>query len=398
MNKRPFDWSSIANIIVRGKKRICVARLEIDGKQVWRTTRIEADPEGLNADDVRAWLRVFKVELVKDRSKLLALTRVRDDYSTFGEIFTAYRDACAGRDISERTVDANIKWMSLVLRTVHGEGTHVEDLRASVLVDDELLRSFKEKRITAIKARVLEEKCTPEEAEQRMRKGKNSIKSIIQQARSLFSRELMQSRSYRQLTLPELQAFMEYKTDGSTVSAFVPPSKEVWQKILADLPALKETNLAQWYAFMIAANAGLRRRSARNARWAWCTENPDGSAAMHISVSKGNNSSCTISPAVWAMMQAKKSSTDYIIPLASEPERDQAITGLVLWLRKHGLTDELVDKPYHQLRKIFGDAMVQAHGLTEAQNALGHSKADLTHAVYSENRSTKWVQPGVQTA
>lgn len=384
---KTYNWSAIPNLIVRNGW--CHARVERDGKQHWRSLRIEADAEGKNAEFVRESLRAFKLELARNDSKILEATkRRRTDTSTFAQIFTAYRGASAGRDIKDDTVESNIAWLGVILRTVNGEFFDIENARAHILTSD-LLATFQERRIAAVKQRAEERQWPAEEYEQAMKSAKNTVKSIIQQARSVFAKDLLQSRHYRNLTLPDLYPFMAFRAEGSTVSAFVRPASEVWSRILADLPALKSANIALWYAFQLGVNCGLRRGSARSARWSWCKQLESGEAEMEVRRAKGGHYFIRLPAEVWNGLLANRASTDYIIPLASEEERDEAVNQLVQWLRERGLDNR---NPFHTLRKIFGDAIVRAHGLTEGQNSLGHSKQDLTHAVYAEHRSTKGVK------
>lgn len=398
MRQTKDPWSEIPNLLVRGPRRVCYVRVELNGKEHVRSLHIEADPDGRNADDVREAIRAFKLQLAKDSFAILQLTRSRSEHSKLGEIFAAYRAACAGRDIKVETMERNIEYLGYIVRTARGEFTDVENARASVLSVD-LLQDFQEKKIAALKETAREKQWSSEELEQRMKSAKNSVRSGIQQARSLFSVELLQSRHYRDLILPDLATFMAFRAEGSTVAAFVRPPAEVWQRILAAVPALKASSLAQWFAFQLGVNCGLRRGSARSARWAWCKELENGEAEMEVRRAKGGHYFIRLPADLWRELVAARTSTDYIIPCTLpagehapaelEADRDATIDGVVAWLRAHGLEAR---NPFHTLRKIFGNEIVTEHGLTEGQRALGHSKQDLTHSTYSEHRSTRAVR------
>lgn len=425
MKKNPpasYDWSGIPNLIIRGKGNWCHARVEVNGTEHVRSLHIQADDAGANAPFVLDALRAYKVRIAQDSFAILQLTRSRNELSKIGDVFTAYEKACSGRDVLDSTVTTTKSRFAHICRTVHGESFDAESAHASI-VTRELAERFEHAKLAAVKeaAKVAAAAGTPwspEELEQRMQSTKNSAKSVLQQARALFAKDLLECVHYRGLVLPDVGPFMRYRVDGgTTISAFVAPPVDIWKKIRDDLPALKTTSPAKWIAFQLAVNCGLRRSSARNARWSWCVENADGSASMRITRAKGNHSTVTIAPNVWTELKAVRVSLDYMIPGASEtpatrtaavraadkrgepltfdplePTRDEIIGELVQWLRARGLTVDVARTPFHLLRKIYGDAMRSEHGLDEAQKALGHSSNKLTHAVYSDHRSTKHVQ------
>ncbi len=417
--KRSFDWSTIPNLEIRGKGRWCHARIEMNGRPFMRSLHIQADEAGENAPFVKDALRAYKVQLAQDTFAILKLTRSRSEYSTCRELFDAYDKACAGRRIKHDTVTTALGRFRHVLKTVHGDHFDVDGARTSI-VSRQLAQDFEAAKISAVKATAAASAAagkpwTEETLEQRLQSALNSAKSVLQQARQLFARRVIDCAPYRQLVLPDVGPFMQYRVDGgTTISAFVPPPAEVWQRISADLPALKAESPAKWFAFQLAVNCGLRRSSARNARWGWVVETVEGAAQMRIGRAKGNNSTVTISPELWLEMKAARiDATDYILPgtfetpaartaalkanpdlaaAAGEQTRDEIVGDLVAWLRERGLTVDVARCPFHLLRKIYGDAMGQAHGLDEAQKALGHSSSRLTHAVYSDHRSTKHVR------
>jgi integrase len=420
---RAYDWSKIPNLELRGPRRICHARVEVNGREHTRSLHIEADPAGLNAPFVIEALRAFKLKLAQDSFEILKLTRSRNEHSTCLELFNAFEKACAGRDIKDETVSSAISRCRHVLRTVHGEGLDVDTARTSLFTAD-LAQSFESEKIAAVKsaakaAAAAGAPWSPELLEKRIRSAGNSAKSCLQQARQIFAERVLRSVAYRALVLPDLAAFMAYRIEGTTLARYVPPPAETWRQILADLPALRTERPALWIAFQLGVNCGLRRSSARNARWDWCIEQPDGRAILDVRRAKGGNHTITIDAAVWRDLQALRSTVDYIIPgqhetpaaraaairanpppptaddaptPALEPSRDEVIDELVAWLRARGLTQDIAEKPFHLLRKIFGDTMRSTHGLDEAQKNLGHSSSQLTHQVYSSHAGTKSVR------
>lgn len=417
--KRAFNWARIPNLEIRGKGNWCHARIEMNGKEHHRSLKIQADEAGENAPFVLDALRAYKVQLAQNTFAILQLTRTRSENSTCAELFDAYERACAGRRIKQDTITTAISRFRHIVKTVHGEHFAVDGARTSI-VTRQLAQDFEAAKLAAVNAAAAAAAAagTPwssEQLELRQQSALNSVKSVLQQARQLFAARLLDAAAYRPLVLPDLKPFMGYRIQGgTTISAFVPPPVEVWRRITGELPALKAASPAGWFAFQLAVNCGLRRSSARNARWQWITENADGSAQMRIARAKGNLSTVTIAPPLWAEMKAARiDAAEYIIPgrfetpgaraaalktnpalvlPAGESTRDEVIAELVNWLRLQGLSVDIARCPFHLLRKVYGDAMRQAHGLDEAQKALGHSSSRLTHAVYSDHRSTKHVR------
>jgi len=417
--KRSFDWSTIPNLEIRGKGRWCHARVEMNGRPCMRSLHIQADEAGENAPFVKDALRAYKLQLAQDTFAILKLTRSRSEYSTCRELFDAYEKACAGRRIKHDTVTTALGRFRHVLKTVHGDHFDVDGARTSI-VSRQLAQDFEAAKISAVKATAaasaaIGKPWTEETLERRLQSALNSAKSVLQQARQLFARRVIDCAPYRQLVLPDVAPFMQYRVDGgTTVSRFVAPPTEVWKQISAALPALKHASPAQWLAFQLAINCGLRRSSARNARWGWVVERVDGDPEMQIGRAKGNNSTVTIDPELWLEIKAARiDATDFILPgtfetpaaraaaLKANPElgvtpgeqtRDEIVGDVVAWLRERGLSVDVARCPFHLLRKIYGDAMRKQHGLDEAQKSLGHSNRRLTDETYSDHRSTKHVR------
>lgn len=392
---KPFDWSSIKNLIVRNGW--CHARVQMGGKEHWRSLHIEADPEGRNSADVREALRAFKLALAKDTHAILRLTRSRDEASTFTEIYATYRAACAGRaEIKPETVEVNIRWMENILRTC---GHDPETCRASALTPT-LLELYQERVVTQLREQAAKEGWSEETLRTRMQSRQNSIKSAIGQARSLFAHELRQSHHYKALTLPDLHAFLDFRVAGRRARVFRPMDHALWQQILAGIRDLATADRPRWFALQLSLNCGLRRGSARNARWDWCREQPDGSAIMDVLVAKESTYQLTIEADLWSEWKAargvvpfpdpKSTAADaYIIHGATEKDRDGVIQSVVYWLRSHGVNEQ---KPFHYMRKYHGDAMDRTHGLEEAARRLGHKNSNITKSHYVDGRSTKAVR------
>ncbi len=390
MKKRPYDWSKLPNIEIRGKGLWCHARVEMNGTETWRALKIQADPDGLNAPHVLEALRAFKVALAKDSFSILQLTRTRDECSSFAELFAAYRETCKGRDIAERTIERNILDLSLIVRTVHGENFSVDAARLSLCTLD-LLIDFRAKRLAEFKARAEKEKFDPEIYARKLHSARVTIKSTIHHARSLFAQEVRQERPYRELVIPNLDEFMKFRPGGDTTRPFEMPDAGVLQKLREGATFFKLTKVQLWFALVLTANFGLRRGSAVHAKWKWIRAREDGTALLHVRLAKGNTSTVGISAAAWADMQRLRltaGADDFILP-GDADGRDAILEELKNWLRQIGFDEARC--PVHELRGLFVNKMAAEHSLDDATEGVGHSNQKTTRDSYFARGTDKSV-------
>lgn len=391
MKSRQNPWAGIPNLIVRG--RMVSARIMVAGKPVWRALHVVADPAGKNRAVALEALRTFKLELARDHFAILALTKSRNEHSTFAALFAAYRTACEARNIAAATVERNILDMQLLVRSVHGKTFSVEAARIN-LCTEQLLIDFRAARMTALKRRAAAEKWTPELYARKLHSTRVTIKSTIHHARSLFAQTVLQERAYRELTLPspiELTKFMKFRPGGGTTREFEMPDAAVLERLRDGATLFRSTRKDLWFALVLTANFGMRRKSALHARWSWFRTLPAGGATAHVRVAKRNLSRVGVSTATWAEMQRLRppqGDEDYILP-GDDAARDALLTELAQWLRQIGFDEARC--PVHELRGLFVNAMTAEHSLTDATAAVGHSTEKTTRASYLARGTDKAV-------
>ncbi|MDR0353137.1 MAG: hypothetical protein LBI02_07240 [Opitutaceae bacterium] len=364
-------------------------RKKISGKDKWQSLG-ELAPE-----DARAVVRKLRRDsALEDIEKRLGYASKRSDISTFAELFKAYDAYCAGIDIEPNTVKNNRNSASLIVRRVMGGGFDVDAARVSVFTA-QLLRDFSAVTIAARKAKCAKKKLPEEEQRRQIESAQRTIRSTVRQARSLFARAALSSTAYQRLSLPDLSEAMRTVVGESSLVAYEPPPAAVVERIAAEAAALKAANPGLWLALNLEINAGLRRGSARFARWEWFSDNGkdrDGNrwVDLRVLVSKGGESIVRFDAGLYEEMLAVKADghagADFILPGATVEDRDALCKALVPWLRERGLDRR---QPNHELRKLYGDQKYREHGATEAQRALGHSDSKLTSKVYASARSTK---------
>lgn len=360
----------------------------MDGKEHWRALKIQADEEGLNAPFVIEALRAFKVELARDTYAILQLTRTRDDCSTFAELFAAYRQVCAGRSINPITMERNIKDMRLIIRAIHGKNFSVDTARLSLCTLD-LLIDFRAKRTEEFKAKADAAGWDPEIYKAKLRSARVTIKSTIGHARSLFAQVVRQERAYRDLSIPEISEFMAFQAGGGTTREFIMPKPEVIAALKAGAEEFLTSNPPLWFALVLTANGGLRRGSAKYAKWDWFNNGAaDGSAIMRVAVAKRGTYTTGISPRTWAAMKEHRlSPSEYILP-GDLAERDEVLEELKIWLREIGYQENRC--PVHELRGLYGNTAAKEHGLQAASEGLGHRDQRTTRDSYVEHGTAKF--------
>lgn len=82
--------------------------------------------------------------------------------------------------------------------------------------------------------------------------------SALQQARSVFSRDMMAHYEALGLRLPELKGFMTHRTLNAPSHRYKPIPQETIDRMMAELPALKERDDRLWAIVLMALTMGLR--------------------------------------------------------------------------------------------------------------------------------------------
>lgn len=325
---------------------------------------------------------------LEDLQKKLGLIG-RSSFAKLHQVLHAYDQYTAGADIGETAVAENKAALRRILSTVHGERFDVLGADLGQLTP-QLLTDYSAAMVRERKARAIAEKWDEEKTKLQLARVQRTIGSTVQHARSLFSKDALASRPYRDLELPDLSAFMAARVGSSTVVAYDPPPAQVLEAIAAATPALKAQDPAAWLALQLEVNGGLRRGSAALAKWDWFIERGPGEVDLAVRVAKGGNSLVRFDWELYQEMKAlRQDLTEYIVPGADDEARQCAFDRLLVWLRARGLETEKYLKPNHSMRKWYGDEKFTQHGATEAQRALGHSSSRLTSKVYAQNRSTR---------
>jgi integrase len=260
----------------------------------------------LAPDDARALVRKLRrAASLDDIERRLGFAReVEKPVARVAELLAAYDSHCAGADLEARTAHETKNAFLLILRRALDGGCAPEAAPLTAFTV-ELLREFAARTFSARRERCRRLGLDTEQTREALASCQRTIRSTVRQARSLFSREAMQSRAYAALGLdglPGLPAALGVSLGESSTKPYDPLPAGTVERIGREAAALKTANPALWLAFQLEINAGLRRGSVVAARWDWFADRGAGIDGgrwidLCVRVAKGRNYTLRIDPA-----------------------------------------------------------------------------------------------------
>lgn len=370
-------------------------RVTIDGEVRW--VAIGVQDEDTVAAIASAWNRTVQLERLRRRCeragmpcpaqpdtdvlKKLGLLKQRDELATIPEIEEAFKADASGRQLKERSAGNALSSLKLIIRTARGDAAAGG---SSSVLTERLFIDYEAAKIREAKP----------QGPAALRSALATAASTINQAKSVFCDEARRCERMRQLRLPDLQALRKYEPQGSTRRVRVPVDDTTLLRLKNAVDDFWFSAPARWLALALCGNLGLRRGSAKMARWNW-VRSVGGEWRMYLIADsetepKGNEYFVTLKRDLWQDMCAVRvAGSDFIVPGATVEDRDRVFDENVQWLRTMGLD---VDKPNHELRAIFAQAMKREHGAAAASDGLGHGDPKLL-PVYAGRGAEKAVRP-----
>jgi integrase len=293
-----------------------------------------------------------------------AATRSRQvSYSTIQAVVDVYRLRAR---VKARTVQSNVHCLASVLR--HAGEARGFDAPVSVLTKA-LVRAFQDALVLG-------------KAGDELDTARTNANSLLRQARSVFSRDLVEDGVYESagIKLHDLSGFRQARMLEEPSHQFHPLTKEQSDKIWAGARELKQGQPQVYIAFLLSACLGMRRGEAANLRWSQVLE-LDGARAIRLGTTKnGMPRLIPVEDAVWAeICEASK-----VTPLKGVPPSDDFILagpftrrwrdtfdGLTAFLESLGWDRR---KKAHELRKWAGARMAQTLGTRTASMILGNTE------------------------
>lgn len=232
--------------------------------------------------------------------------------------------------------------------------------------------------------------------------GKNEIKrrsrtvscnSMIRRARSLFSRRNVVDKLKIELPapLPFDGVSVERRVDTEFYGCGVDP-RTLLRLAAAELGTEEPE---QFKAFLLALVLGLRRREADLLEWS-SFDFTNGTLRIQPNrwyKLKTNESAAVlpVEPEILALFRGwrAKTTSEFVIESDRPPKSvsyqwyrcQETFDGLLSWLRSKGMHGQ---KPFHQLCKLFGSAVAEAHGIHVASASLRHADLSTTTHFYSD--------------
>jgi integrase len=265
--------------------------------------------------------------------------------------------------VKARTVQSNVHCMESLLRYAGVE----RGLEAPVnVLDKELVRKFQDAIVAGKEGAARNTAIT-------------NANSILRQARSLFSRALVEDGVYAAegVTLPKLDSFRAARLFPEPSHRYVPITQEAAAKLWAAAPALKAAQPQVYLAFLFSACLGLRRSEGAGLRWSDVLE-VGGKRVVRLEVTKnGEPRNVPVEDELWEEILAASKvvpatpSNAFILQGAFTVRWRETYDGLTAWLETMGWDRR---KKAHELRKWAGARLADQFGTRIASMILGNTE------------------------
>ncbi len=384
-------------------------RVTIDGTPKWIALGTENEIDAITA--AAELRRTIQAEKLRARleaggirsavagddqlAKRLGFVRQRPEVAKVHELVEAYRQVKRGSTDGQRSIDNTVSSFLMVGRIAKGEGYAIENAPVSIYTGD-LVRDFENNRLrirreVEIPQKLAELKAagTPVLNEKEFIKREldamqTTIKSSLNQARSVVQPALLQLAAYRELKLPDFTSFRSVRVDGTTVKRYRPLAASVIDAIEAAEPELQRADPEAWKVLMLEFHAGMRAGSVVDAVWDWFVVTGPDQVIIEVNRAKGGETNIAFPWAIYAKILELKTSPTFIIGGSNAEARAEACHRLKEWLRARGLIRRL---PNHEIRKLATNLRRDLFGSADAQNFCGHDDEKLTNKVYSKGKS-----------
>ena len=229
-----------------------------------------------------------------------------------------------------------------------------------------------------------------------------NVNSYLRRARALFAKKI-RLKTVALTVSPFDGVALERRTDTKFYGAGVDPIALLWAAV--NELALDRTE--ELKAFLLGLTLGLRRREIDLLEW----QSFDFvTGTIRIMPTKWyqlkTNESCAVLPVEPEILELfrgwRARATGEFVLESDRPPRlldyeyyrcESTFKALVEWLRSKGVQG---NKPLHALRKLYGSALADLHGLHAASSGLRHADIRTTSAFYADRRVK--VTPGFGSA
>jgi integrase len=233
-----------------------------------------------------------------------------------------------------------------------------------------------------------------------------SVNSYLRRARALFSRRKVLDK-LRSIELPAILPFEGVALEPRVDTKFYGAGVEPFELLRAAVNELAGDRDEELKAFLLAITLGLRRREIDLLEWS-SFDFVTGTLRIQATkfyLLKTNESAAElpVEPEVLELFRGwrARASSEFVLESERLPKAvdyqhyrcEETFQALLKWLRGKGIEG---NKPFHVLRKLYGSALADLHGLHAASSGLRHADIRTTSAFYADRRVK--VTPGFGSA
>jgi integrase len=233
-----------------------------------------------------------------------------------------------------------------------------------------------------------------------------SCNSYLRRARALFSKAKVIDKLHS-VKLPAVLPFDGVELEPRVDMKFYGAGVEPLALMRAAVDELAGERVEELKAFLLGITLGLRRREMDLLEW----QSFDFVAGtLRIMPTKWyklktseSASELPVEPEILELFRGwrARASGEFVIESERPPKVtdyqhyrcEEVFAALLGWLRAHGVQG---NKPLHQMRKLYGSALADLHGLHAASSGLRHADIRTTSAFYADRRVK--VTPGFGSA
>ena len=219
-----------------------------------------------------------------------------------------------------------------------------------------------------------------------LRTAKTTIASTVRQAKSVFSRKMMQRYADEGLLL-DIKEFKGRSVEqGPTARFKAPKDKGLYARTLEASKKLRTDDPEAYKAYLCGYFAGMRKGEVINTKmWFFTDHTIEIAPHGDWQPKNGEERTVPIHADIWAIfmeLTEGKSDDDYLLSGCDTERQETVFRRLNNWLKEQGWTQSF--KKFHELRKAYGSAVLKQGGLSAAQHLLGHKDISTTDRYYAD--------------
>jgi hypothetical protein len=223
-----------------------------------------------------------------------------------------------------------------------------------------------------------------------------SCNSYLRRARALFSRRKVVDK-LRSIQLPAVLPFDGVELEPRVDQKFYGCGRDALELMRDAIDELASDRIEELKAFLLGLTVGLRRREADLLEW----QSFDFVAGTLLIMPtkwyqlKTNESASElpVEPEILELFRGwrARATSEFVIESVGAPKSvsyqhyrcQEVFDSLLRWLRSKGVQG---NKPLHALRKLYGSALADLHGLHAASSGLRHADIRTTSQFYADRR------------